>query len=183
VRWTNFVFIKFLFGFESLASITIPAFIAAFVNVTCIKNLLDESLATSMMPWLGGLDEIIETDIERAPDLLKLICHVIAVRLRFLLKLGGSPGNLDGIFVITHEEENFPAMHTLKTSLNISANFFKGCTYVRPAIGIIDGGGNEEFGRHGKRPLKENARKVVLGENNESQKVRKQKGFIKKGKR
>ena len=67
--------------------------------------------------------------------------------------------------------------------LNIGANFFKGCTNVRPAIGIIDGGGNEEFGRHDKRPLKENARKVVLGENNESQKVRKQKGVIKKGKR
>jgi hypothetical protein len=34
-----------------------------------------------------------------------------------------------------------------------------------------------------QKPLKENPRKVVLGENDGSQKARKQKGVIKKGKR
>jgi len=33
-----------------------------------------------------------------------------------------------------------------------------------------------------QKPLKENPRKVVLGENDENQKVRKQKGIVKKGK-
>ena len=60
------------------------------------------------------------------------------------MQFRGALGHLDRIFIIAHEEKDFVAFHAAIAGLYIGANFFKSSADVRPAIGIVDRGGQKK---------------------------------------
>ena len=131
-------FIDFLFRLEAFAAIAIPALVMALVDVPVIEHLLDKLLAPRMMAWRAGLDEIVEADVEGAPHFLELPGHVVAVFLGVAVQFGGAARDLDGVFIVAHQEMYFKALHAAVAGLHVGADFLEGGADVRPAIGIVD---------------------------------------------
>src|SRR5262249_20179472 len=94
-----------LLRLELLAALAVEALVLALVNVAVVEDLLDELAAALVMPRLAGLDEIVEGDFQRAPDLLELTGHVVAVFLRITAQLGGLLRHLDRVLGVAHQEE------------------------------------------------------------------------------
>ncbi len=106
------------------------------------------------MSGFACLDEIIKAYIQGPPYFFKLVCHLVAISLGIKIKFSGPACDLDGVFIIAHEKENIFSLHALESSLNISPNFFEGGADMRPAVGVIDGSGDEEvLARRHKEPL------------------------------
>jgi len=70
------------------------------------------------------------------------IAHILA-------QLGRAFGDFDRVFIVAHQEMDVVAFHAAIAGLYVGAELFKGGADVRPAIGIVDGGGDVElFGHH-----------------------------------
>ena len=92
---------------------------------------------------LAGLDEDVVADVERVPDLAELPGHVVAVGLRVLAQFGGPLRHLDRVLVVAHQEEDVEALHAAVAGLHVGAELLERGADVRPAVGVVDGGGLE----------------------------------------
>src|SRR5579885_2516757 len=140
----SLLLVQLLFGLERLAAVAVPALVFALVDVAVVVHLLDELLAADVVPRLAGLDEVVVADLQGAPDLLELAGHVVAVRLGVLAKLRRPLRYLDGVLVVAHEEVDAVALHAAVAGLHVGAELLEGGADVRPAVGVVDGGGQVE---------------------------------------
>src|SRR5205823_790074 len=121
----------FLLRFERLAALAVKALVLALVDPAVVVDLLNELAAPLMVPRLARLDEIVVTDIERAPHLLELPRHFVAVGLGILSQLGGALRYLDRVFVVAHQEMDAKSLHAAIASLHIGAELLEGRADVR----------------------------------------------------
>src|SRR5262249_42089690 len=126
-----------------LAAFAVKPLVVAFVDVAVVVHLLDELSATVVMAAFTGLNEIVVADLERLPYLFELPGHFVAVIARIATQLGGTPGNLDRVFVVPHEKEDAVPFHAAIACLYIGADFLERGADVRTAIGIINRRGQE----------------------------------------
>jgi hypothetical protein len=132
-----------LFGLERFAAVAIVAGINALVDIAGVVHGLDELLASAVVAFFAGLNELVVRDIERAPDLLKLGGHLVDVALRLDAQLAGLLRHLDGVFIVAHQEVDRLALHPAKPSLHVGPDFFECGADMGAAVGIIDRRGNE----------------------------------------
>src|SRR5205823_797730 len=71
------VLLGLLFRLELLAAVAVPALVVLLVDVAVVEHCLDELATALVMARVRSLDEAIEGDIERAPNLLELPSHVV----------------------------------------------------------------------------------------------------------
>src|SRR5262249_39231190 len=71
-----------LLRLERLTALAVPALVTPLVDVAVVVHLLDELAAALVVARLARLDEVVEADLQGAPDLLELPGHVVAVGLR-----------------------------------------------------------------------------------------------------
>jgi hypothetical protein len=67
------------FLLERFAGDAVPPFVRALVDITRIERPLHERLHRPGVPRLGSADEIVERQVQPAPDRAKLRLHAIAV--------------------------------------------------------------------------------------------------------
>src|SRR5207249_3684058 len=89
-----------LLRLERLAALAVKALVLALVNPAVVVDSLNEFAAPFMVPRFTGLDEVVVTDVERAPDLLELPGHLIAVGFGRLPQLSGALRYLDRVLVV-----------------------------------------------------------------------------------
>src|SRR5262245_11651230 len=70
---------QFLLGFEGRTAVAIKAGVRLLVNVSGVIDGLDELLAADVMAGFAGLDEVVEREVERGPDVLELLGHVVDI--------------------------------------------------------------------------------------------------------
>lgn len=145
------VFGVLLVGLELLAAVAVPALVATLVDVAVVVDLLDEGAAALLVPLVTGLDEDVGADAQGVPDLAELPGHVVAVLLRLLPQLGGPLRHLDGVLVRPHQEKDVITLHAPVACLHVGADLLEGGADVRPAVGVVDGGGQVKACRVGHR--------------------------------
>ena len=131
-------------AFELLAAGAIPTRVTPLVDVAVVVDLLDELSATLLVPFVAGLDERVVADVEGVPDGAELAGHVVAVLLHVAVLLGRLAGDFVGVLVVAHEEEDIEAFHAAVAGLDVGADLLEGGADVRPAVGVVDGGGQEK---------------------------------------
>src|SRR5262249_20452622 len=164
---------QLLLGLERLAALAVPALVGAAVNMPVIVYFLYEFTAALVVARLAGLDEVVVADFEGLPDLLELPGHVVAVGLRAQAEFAGLPLDLDRVLVVAHQEVDVKTLHAAVAGLDVGAELLEGGADVRPAVGVVDGGGQVETRRFGhgntvlpaeqKRRKRQRTRAVVLG--------------------
>src|SRR5262249_49838062 len=146
-------------GLERFATLAVEPLVGPLVDEAVVEDLLDELAAADVVACLTGLDEIVVTDVQSAPGRLELRRHFVAVRLRVLPEFSSTARHLDGVLVVAHEEEDLVSFHAPVAGLDVGAELLECGADVRPAVGIVDGGGQEitrSFG-HGFRAPPEQA--------------------------
>ena len=143
------LFIELALGLERFAPVAVPPFVAPLVNVPVVFDLLDERLTTLVVALFAGLNEIGKAQVEGAPNFLELFGHIVAIGLGFLTQLFGPAGDFDRVFVISHEEKDFMALHAPVSRLGIRPDLFKSGANMGAAVGVINGRGQEKaLGHH-----------------------------------
>src|SRR5262249_47969517 len=126
VIWTDPAgVLDLLFRLERLAAFAVKPFVVGLNNVPVVVNLLNELPASLMVPLFAGLDEVVEADLERAPYLLELAGHVVAVFLRVAAHFGSLLGHLDGVLVVAHQEMDLVTLHAPIAGLDVGADLFE----------------------------------------------------------
>ena len=110
-----------------------------------IEHLLNKLLAPRVMPRFARLYEVVEADVEGAPDLLELVGHVVAVGLGVAAELGGAARHLHGVLVVAHQEVDLETLHAPVARLHVGADLLEGGADVRQAVGIVDRRGDVEL--------------------------------------
>ena len=95
---------QLLLGLERLAAVAVKARVRLLVDVPGVVDRLDELPAARVVARLAGLDEVVERDLERLPDLLELAGHVVDVGLGLDPELLGALRDLDRVLVVAHLE-------------------------------------------------------------------------------
>ena len=75
---------------ERFAGDAVPPFVVSFVDVAGLRHPPHELLYPGLVSGFGCPDEVVERDIEAAPDLDEFDGHAIAVRLRIFTELAGT---------------------------------------------------------------------------------------------
>ena len=102
---------QFLLGLERLAAVAVQPRIRLLVDVPRVVDRLDELLAAGVMALFARLDEVVEEISERLPDVAELPRHVVDIGLRLDPEFLGALRDLDGVFVVAHQEmDSAPSM-------------------------------------------------------------------------
>ena len=108
---------------------------------------LDELLAADLVAVLAGLDEVVERDLERLPDLAELAGHVVDVGLGRDPEFLGALRDLDRVLVVAHLEVDGVPFHPAEPRLDVGPDLLEGRADVRPAVGVVDRRRDVEPGR------------------------------------
>ena len=133
-----------LLGLERLAAVAVAARCRLLVDVAGVVDRLDELPAADVVPLLAGLDEVVERDLERLPDLLELPGHVVDSRpwARGPARRRAA-ATLIGVLVVAHQEVDGVALHPAEPGLHVGADLLERRADVRPAVGIVDRRGDD----------------------------------------
>src|SRR5262249_46092287 len=121
--------------------LAIPAFVGPLVDVPVVEHCLYKLLAADVVALLAGLNEVVVADLQGTPDLLELTGHVVHVLLRVAAQLGRPAGDLDRVLVVAHQEVDVVTLHAAVAGLHVGAELLEGGADVRPAVGVVDRGG------------------------------------------
>ena len=100
------------------------------------------------VPRLGRADEVVERDVEPAPDVAELRLHAVAVRERLLAELARLAEDVLRVLVVAHDEVDVEAGQPLVARDDVGGDLLVGRPEVRTAVDVVDGGGQIET-RHG----------------------------------
>ena len=129
---------EFLLRLERLAAGAVVSGIGALVDIAGVVDRLDEFAAAGVVALLAGLDEVVERDVERVPDLLELPGHLVNVGFRLEVQFAGALRHLDRVLVVAHQEMDRGAFHPAEPGLHIGPDLLEGRADVRAAVGVVD---------------------------------------------
>src|SRR5690606_1635751 len=138
--------LDFVLAFEQLTPYTIPAFVGALMKVirAALEHVPHERLHSLAMRGVRGANELVVRYAQLRPRGGEPCREVVNELLRSDTMLAGGLRNLLSVFVHSHEEVNvIPGMAVVACDC-ICANLFVGVPEVGIAVGVIDGGGDEE---------------------------------------
>jgi hypothetical protein len=98
---------------------------------------------------IGGADELVVRDAEFLPCILERRCQIVDEGLRSLVGLGGGADHLDAVLVRSGQEiGRFTALAVI-TGQAVGEHLLVRVAEVRPAVHVVDRGGDVEATWHG----------------------------------
>ena len=130
-------------GEVGLLGHAVPALVGALVDVALLLEVLPEVLHRLDVALLGGADEVVVGDLERAPKLLEGRGLGVAPLLGRHVMSGGGVGDLLAVLVDAGEEQRVIAVHATETRLDVGHDGGVGRAQVRGGVHVVDGRGDE----------------------------------------
>ena len=130
---------------ERFAPDAVPAFVDAFVDVAARRR---SACAISVTPalWRGSVVRMKSSNETSscAHVRAELLLHPIAVRERIEPLLDRAPEHVLRVLVVAHQETRLEAAQPLVAGDDVGADLLVRRAEVRPAVDVVDGGGQEE---------------------------------------
>ena len=130
-------------GEVGLLGHAVPALVGALVDVALLLEVLPEVLHRLDVALLGGADEVVVGDLERAPKLLEGRGLGVAPLLGRHVVGSSGVGDLLAVLVDAGEEQRVVAVHATETRLDVGHDGGVGRAQVRGGVHIVDGRGDE----------------------------------------
>ena len=111
---------------EAFAGNAVPAFVDSLVDVSGVADSVQQGGDADFVSLFGGADEVVERDVETAPDIPELLLHLVAVCERFELFLEGLLVDVERVLVVTHEEVGVFSGETLVASDDVGGDLLVG---------------------------------------------------------
>ena len=120
-----------------------------FVELAAVVELLEEGLDDGDVAGVGGFDPAVGVDIEAIPEGAELGGDFRHVGLRGDAGFFGALLDLLAVLVDAGEEVDGLSVEPLEAGDGVRQDFFVGVADVGRAVGVVDGGSDEERLGHG----------------------------------
>ena len=90
---------------------------------------------------------------EPPPDVAELLLHPVAVRERVEVSSRALPEHVLRVLVVAHDEADVEARQPLVAGDDVGRDLLVGRAEMRPAVDVVDRGGEVEAG-HGRKSLR-----------------------------
>src|SRR5258708_3674583 len=132
----------------NLVEQTIPARIAALVDVTVVPNPLPEFLKAALVPVGSGADVVVISDAHPLPQCAELRGYFVGELLRSFSCSFGGPLDFLSVLVGASQEESIHAHHALTARNCVACNRCVRMPNMRTRIDVINRGRDVKLFRH-----------------------------------
>jgi hypothetical protein len=111
-----------------------------------LEDAADERLHTGLVVRVGGADELVVGDPQPRPHGLEADGHLVGERLRVHPRRGRGLLHLLAVLVHADEQVHVVPGLPLVAGDHVGPDLLQGVPQMRVAVGVVDGGGEEETG-------------------------------------
>mgnify|MGYP000863211331 CR=1 FL=1 len=123
---------------EPFVERAIPTRVVCLVNQLLIEELLKISLNHGLVGFVGGADEGVVGNVQPIPEVCKLRCEAVAVRLGIDAGLRGGLLHFLSVFVETGQEKYVASTQSPVAREHIGGDGGVGMTDVRHVVDVVD---------------------------------------------